>query len=63
MDRPKQYWRKKARYCARTKQNGFRIVEILKRSFTKNINTCKLELKNKLNYLKYNPYVYINIYC
>ena len=36
--------------------------KIIKRSFTKNINTRKLELKNKLNNLKYNPEVDINIF-
>ena len=45
----------------RSNKTAFEFWRILKRSFTKNINICKLELKNKLDYLKYNPEVDINI--
>jgi len=46
----------------RSNKNAFELLRILKRSFTKNINTRKLELKNKLDNLKYNPEVDINIF-
>ena len=36
-------------------KTAFELWKILKRSFTKNINTRKLELKTKLDNLKYNP--------
>jgi len=43
-------------------KTAFELWRILKRIFTKNINTPKLELKNKLDNLKYNPKVDINIF-
>ena len=46
----------------RSNKTAFELWKILKRSFTKNINTRKLELKNKLDNLKYNPEVDINIF-
>jgi len=46
----------------RLNKTTFELWKILKRSFTKNINTRKLELKNKLDNLKYNPEVDINIF-
>jgi len=43
-------------------KTAFELWKILKRSFTKNINTRKLELKNKLDNLKYNTDIDINIF-